>query len=287
LKAVYFQNEVKMMVTLKNLNINYICRLTAPVFLILCFSSLFFTDLFFTQANASTVNSVNTEQKINLNAAKSSQKKVDDTFEDTQGIKAKYRQVLQSIENTKIYNQQLSEVIASQVEEKARIEQEITNVKETTQKVAPLMVKMKDSLGEFVKADLPFLIKEREKRISDLNELFVKSGVSLSEKYRKVLEAYLVENEYGATIETYMDSISLDGQEQSVEFLKVGRVGLYYLTKDRKNAAVWDLEKSAWSPLSRSQRQYVESAIKVANKQSPPSLLTLPMIKSTNDGDIL
>ncbi len=233
---------------------------------------------------ANTIGTAEAEQKVNLEAAKSSQKKVDEIVEETQSLKAKYRQALQSIENTRIYNEQLQEVIASQKDEKVRINQEIVNVQETTQKVAPLMVKMKDSLGEFVKADLPFLKEEREKRIKELNELFVKSGVSLSEKYRKVLEAYLVENEYGSTIETYTDSLTLNDQEQSVEFLKVGRVGLYYLTKDKKQAGVWDLSSSSWKPLSGSERSYVDKAIKVANKQAPPSLLTLPMIKSSPAG---
>lgn len=235
-----------------------------------------------TLVSANTIGTAEAEQKINLEAAKSSQKKVDEIFEETQSLKAKYRQALQSIENTRIYNEQLREVIASQVEEKARIDQEIINVQETTQKVAPLMVKMKDALGDFVNADLPFLAEERQKRIKDLDELFVKSGVSLSEKYRKVLEAYLVENEYGSTIETYTDSLTLNDQEQSVEFLKVGRVGLYYLTKDKKQAGVWDLSSNSWKPLSGSERSYVDKAIKVANKQAPPSLLTLPMIKSAS-----
>lgn len=235
-------------------------------------------------SQASTMSTAETEQKLNLEAAKSSQKKVDETFAETQSLKAKYRQALQSIENTQIYNEQLKEVIASQVDEKARIEEEIINVQETTQKVAPLMVKMKDSLAAFVEADLPFLADERKKRIENLEELFVKSGVSLSEKYRKVLEAYLVENEYGSTIETYTDSIKLKDQEQSVDFLKVGRVGLYYITKDKKQAGVWDLKANTWKPLSGSERSYVDQAIKVANKQAPPGLLTLPMIKSGSEG---
>lgn len=235
-------------------------------------------------ANANTMGTAEAEQKVNLEAAKSSQKKVDEIHEETQTLKGQYRQALQSIENTQIYNEQLREVIASQKEEKVRINEEIINVQETTQKVAPLMVKMKDSLADFVEADLPFLPKERKKRIKELDDLFVKSGVSLSEKYRKVLEAYLVENEYGSTIETYTDSLKLDGQEQSVEFLKVGRVGLYYLTKDHNKAGVWDLSSNKWKELSGSERGYVEKAIKVANKQSSPSLLTLPIIKSSAAG---
>lgn len=220
-------------------------------------------------------------QKTNLSAAKESQGRVDKTYEETQELKARYRQALQSIENTKIYNQQLREVIESQKQEKELIDQEIVNIKETTQKVSPLMTRMKESLSEFVKSDLPFLSKERNKRIKDLDKLFVQSGVSLSEKYRKVLEAYLIENEYGTTIESYSDALKINGQEQTVDFLKVGRVGLYYLAKDKKKAGVWSLEKSDWLDLNSAEKAAVEQAIKVATKQAAPSLLTLPIIKSS------
>ena len=231
-------------------------------------------------AAKTTLDTVEVEQTKNINDAQKSQKNVDKIYDETQDLKARYRQALQSIENVKIYNDQLREVIESQKLEKVRINDEIVNIQDTTQKVSPLMIRMKNSLGEFVKVDLPFLSSEREKRIKDLDKLFVTSGVSLSEKFRKVLEAYLVENEYGTTIGTYVDTIELDGKKQSVEFLKVGRIGLYYLTKDKEKAGIWNLQKNQWDKLSGSHRAMVENAIKVANKQASPSLLTLPIIKS-------
>lgn len=231
-------------------------------------------------AESSTLKSVGDEQGVNIKAAQQSQKKVDQLSDEATALKNEYRQTLQAIENNKIYNQQLRDLIESQKLEMVQIEEDIEKIKDTTRNIAPLMTKMKDALAEFVKYDLPFLKDEREKRLKSLDELFVKSGVTVSERYRKVLEAYLIENEYGQTLEAYKDSIEIDGKKMTADFLKVGRVGLYYLSKDGKKGGVWNPEKQDWVSLNSSQRNYVETALKVALKQTTPSLLTLPVYKT-------
>lgn len=231
-------------------------------------------------AESSTLKSVGDEQGVNIKAAQQSQKKVDQLSDEATALKNEYRQTLQAIENNKIYNQQLRDLIESQKLEMVQIEEDIEKIKDMTRNIAPLMSKMKDALAEFVKYDLPFLKDEREKRLKSLDELFVKSGVTVSERYRKVLEAYLIENEYGQTLEAYKDSIEIDGKKMTVDFLKVGRVGLYYLSKDGKKGGVWNPEKQDWVSLNSSQRNYVETALKVALKQTTPSLLTLPVYKT-------
>lgn len=233
-----------------------------------------------------SVKKVGEEQGKNIKAAQDSQVKVDKIVDETQEIKNEYRQVLQAIENSKIYNQQLRDLIQSQKNEFEKINKEMENVKDTTRQITPLMAKMKDALTEFVEYDLPFFPDERAKRMEDLKELFVSSGVSVSEKYRKILEAYLIESEYGQTLESYKDKVVLDGNKVSADFLKVGRVGLYYLTKDGKKGGIWNLKKQAWEELNASDRALVGKAVKMALKQASPSLLTLPIIKSTEVAQI-
>lgn len=233
------------------------------------------------ESGKASVKNIGAEQEINLKNAKESQVKVDQISDETQALRDEYRQVLKAIENSKIYNQQVRDLIEGQKVEMVKINKEIENVKDTTRKITPLLARMKDSLTEFVSYDLPFFKDERTKRLADLKELFVTSGVSVSEKYRKVLEAYLIESEYGQTLEAYKDSVEIDGNKVSADFLKVGRVGLYYLTKDGKKGGIWSLNKKGWEELNSSQRALVAKAVKMALKQSSPSLLTVPVIKST------
>lgn len=232
-------------------------------------------------AQENTVKGVSQEQGKNIKAAQESQAKVDKLAEDTQTIRGEYRQVLQAIENSRIYNQQIRDLIQGQKDEMVKIDKEMDNVKETTRQITPLMAKMKDALTDFVKVDLPFFKDERQKRMDDLKDLFVASGVSVSERYRKVLEAYLIESEYGQTLESYKDSVELDGNRVSADFLKVGRVGLYYLTKDGKKGGIWNLQTQKWEPLSSSDKVLVGKAVKMALKQASPTLLTIPVYKSS------
>lgn len=227
-----------------------------------------------------TLKNVGDEQSKNIDAAKASQKQVDKLSDEAASLKNEYRQVLQAIENNKTYNQQLRDLIESQKSEMVQIEEDIQKIQDTTRNITPLMTKMKDSLAEFVKYDLPFLKEERQKRLQSLDELYVKSGVTVSEKYRKVLEAYLIENEYGQTLEAYKDVLEIDGAKITADFLKVGRIALYYLSKDGKKGGVWNSEKQEWVSLNSSERKYVQTALKVALKQTTPSLLTLPIYKT-------
>ena len=122
--------------------------------------------------------------------------------------------------------------------------------------------------------DIPFLPEERQFRVAELQTIMERADVSLAEKYRRVLEAYQVETEYGRTIEAYQDELELDERIRTVNFLRIGRVGLYYLTLDGQQAGVWD---EGWRPLDSQYRQAIDKGLKVAKKQLPPDLLVLPV----------
>jgi hypothetical protein len=64
------------------------------------------------------------------------------------------------------------------------------------------MQNMLDTLARFVDLDVPFLLDERSKRVATLKEMMTRADVSVSEKYRRIVEAYVVEMD-GRTIEAY------------------------------------------------------------------------------------
>ncbi|ODN66608.1 hypothetical protein A9E74_01671 [Methylophaga muralis] len=101
--------------------------------------------------------------------------------------------------------------------------------------------------------------------------------MNLAEKFRRIFEAYQVETEYGRTLEAYQGEMETEDRSRTVDFLRVGRVGLYYLTLDQREAGMWDQDTRSWQQLPRDSIQSVVQGLKVARKQLPPDLLTLPV----------
>jgi hypothetical protein len=148
--------------------------------------------------------------------------------------------------------------------------------------VMPLMLRMIEGLDQFVELDVPFLLEERRNRVAFLKTLLERSDVTVAEKFRRLLEAYEIENDYGRTIEAYKGTLELDGASREVDFLRVGRVALLYQTVDAEIYGMWDQANRTWAPLPGEYRNQIRAGIKVARKQVAPNLLMLPIAAPEN-----
>lgn len=210
-------------------------------------------------------------------AAQESQEKIDNLADETTDMVAEYRDVLRQTQSLQAYNDQLEKLVDSQRSELESIGLQLRNIETTQRDIVPLMTKMIEVLEQFVALDIPFLQEERNNRIVALKTMMGRADVTLSEKYRRIMEAYQVETEYGRTIEAYQAELSGDGDSRTVDFLRIGRVSLYYLTLNGMEAGVWDAATQQWQPLSDDYLQPIADGLKVARKQLPPDLLVLPL----------
>lgn len=203
-----------------------------------------------------------------------SQRRIDTLSEETDKMLAEYRTTLKQIDALRIYNSQMEQLIASQDMEMASLRRQIDDVEVVGRGVTPLMLKMIDSLDAFVTLDVPFLKEERSRRLAGLRDLMGRADVTNSEKYRRLLEAYQIENDYGRTIEAYRGTLP-DGR--TVDFLRVGRIALVYQSLDADVAAVWDQAGRQWVELDSSYRMAIKQGLRIARKQSAPDLIRLPL----------
>jgi hypothetical protein len=201
-----------------------------------------------------------------------SQKKVDKLADEKLSLADEYRNTLRESDSLKLYIQQLKAQLRSQEEEKESVRVEIREIARTNIEILPLMQDMLNTFGQFVDLDTPFLIDERHERVNKLNEMMPRADVTVSEKFRRILEAYQVEIDYGRTIEGYRGN--LNGKD--VDFLRIGRVGLMYQTPDGKETGYWDSEKKTWT-VANDYAEGVKTGLKVARKQSSPDLLIVPL----------
>lgn len=213
-------------------------------------------------------------------AAQKSQENIDNLADETIDMLAEYRDTLRQTQSLRAYNDQLENLVDSQKSELDSIKQQLKNIETTQRDIVPLMLKMIDVLEQFVSLDVPFLQEERNNRIVALKTMMGRADVSLSEKYRRIMEAYQVETEYGRTIEAYQAELGQHDDGRTVDLLRIGRVSLYYLTLDGMEAGMWNQQTQQWQTLPDSYLQPITDGLKVARKQLPPDLLVLPVNKT-------
>ena len=206
-----------------------------------------------------------------------SQGVVDVLSDDTDELLGEYRQVLRQVDELRVYNGKMIDLIQSQADELTSLVDQIERAALVGRQITPLMLKMIEAIDRFVVLDIPFNLEERTKRVSDLRELMGRADVADSEKYRVIMEAYQIENDFGRTIEAYKGSLDLNGLVRTVDFLRFGRIVLVYQTLDNSEAGYWDQAQREWRPLGQEYLGSVLEGVRIARKQKPPSLITLPV----------
>ena len=207
--------------------------------------------------------------------------KVDDERSD---IVAEYRALLEQLESLQRYNAEVSSMVEVQDTEMSSIQGKIDQVVGMQRDVVPLMVDMLASLEAFIQLDVPFLIEERAQRVALMKELIKRADVTTAEKFRRLLESFQFENEYGRTIEAYNGKlIGEDKSERTVQFLRIGRVILAYQTLDGNEQGIWNMNENRWEELPADYRTSLNYGFRIAKKQAPPGLIRLPVWVSKGD----
>jgi len=216
------------------------------------------------------------EQVGSDEAARASQARIDELDDETLKLLSEYRKAVADTESYTTYAKQLEAQVASQEEEKASINQQLGEIETTSREVLPLMERMLATLDEFVTLDVPFLLDERKNRVAQLQAMMSRADVTLSEKYRRIIEAYQVEMDYGRTLEAYEAKLGEGDDARTVQFLRVGRVALLYQTLDGKETGYWDADQKQWVVANEYAHGFKEG-IAVARKQVAPEMLIIPV----------
>lgn len=225
-------------------------------------------------ANAQVLDrSIDTENQITRNAAQV-QAQINQVADQTEDIVSEYRALLNEIQSLRIYNDQLQRVVNSQEEEIVQINDDLANLEATNRDVVPLMIEMAETLPRLIQADVPFRVEERLDRAEFLVEALDLADVTTSEKYRRILEAYLDEIELGRTTEAYGASLP-GGQE--VNFLRIGRTLLFYQSLDGTETGWWNPNSREFEQLADSFRLPVSDGLAIAQNQVAPDLVRLPV----------
>ena len=212
-----------------------------------------------------------------MQANEASQQRVERIVSDTEKLENQFRQITKETDGLGVYIELLQSQVNNQQIEIDGLEGATERIEVLQRQIIPQMKKMIDGLEKFIAADVPFLPEERNTRIQRLNELLERSDVNVAEKFRNVVEAYKIEAEYGQRIETYRGKADDNGVERDVEFLRIGRIGLYWQTADSTITKGFNTKTGQWVDLGNEYRAAVRSGIQMASEQRAPDMLMLPV----------
>ena len=158
----------------------------------------------------------------NQKLSAASQDKIDATERQTDKIVNEWKVVSKQVEGLKVYNEQKRIQIKAQLELMDKLDEQLVQVVVMQRQIPPLAQRMLESLESFVSLDTPFRLEERQSRIDLVRSSLAKPKVTASEQVRQVLEAYNIEAEYGRKVDTYPQTISIDGNDLEVNVLVIG-----------------------------------------------------------------
>ncbi len=237
-------------------------------------------------AHAASVKANIDEQSALQHNAVKSQKVIEELNAQTIDLIHEYQQTSEQLNTLQIYNQQLEKLINSQEELIATRTRELNSIEQTEQSIVPLMLQMITTLEQFIRLDMPFLLHERQQRVHALKVLMDKADVTSAEKYRQILEAYLIEMDFGRTIEAWQ-GVHPDDDTVVVNYFRMGRVALVYQSLDKKMTFYWSKDKAHYKELPIQYRSSLERGFRVAKKQTAPEFVTLPVSIPEPVGDAL
>ena len=211
-------------------------------------------------------------------AAKQSQAKIDRLAEEARDLLSDYKTVMKQVDGLKVYNARLQRQITNQERRIADIDEAISEVTVIQRQMMPLVIRMIDGLEQFIQLDVPFELDERMARLEFLRDNVDRSDMTVAEKFRQVLEAYNIELQYGRGVETYSDTIEINGVVREVDFLRVGRVSLVYQTTNGEESGVWNSSTQSWDPLpSGDYATAIRKGVRIAEKRATIELLNMPV----------
>ena len=148
------------------------------------------------------------------------------------------------------------------------------------------MYQMINGLETTLNNDKPIKKQQRLARIEKLQHMMVQADISDAEKFRRILEAYQIEMDYGTKLGVYQDKISVDGNKEiETDLLHLGRIAFVARSLNGMHYWSWNSKTKQWQTVDSSEARHIDKAFAIANNQVAPSLITLPVSASVIDAE--
>ena len=229
------------------------------------------------QVQAASLNQLLDIKQQENGESRQTQQRVEEIDDQKQRLIEHYRQQALELDRVERANQSLAKMVAGQTKIQDEFAVKVARIDATQRHITPMMADMVDALEQFVRLDLPFLAEERALRAEALRQILEDPSVNQSTRYARILDAYQIESDYGRSLEAYQGKITLENSVRTVTLLRVGRIGLYYLSLDGTQAGHWEGKSKQWRSLPTSQLSSLKKGVLIAQKRATQDLLNLPV----------
>ena len=208
------------------------------------------------------------------------QEQIDAADEQTREQLEELRRLERETRRLEADNASLAGSLAEEAERQQRLATALDTLEETRAALPVIEQNMAEQLSNWIEGDLPFL---RDERLARVERQPGEQGENTIERINGLLEAWRVELDYGREMDSWRGRLRQENREREVDFLRIGRIGFYYLTPDGREGGVWNAESGEWQSLNDEYLREVRSGLRMAEDQRAPELLTLPLSVSAND----
>lgn len=200
------------------------------------------------------------------------QEQIDQASDRTREALAELRDLESETRALRQQNRTRTHRLADEAERQLALARALDTLAHTREALPRIEHNMARQLRGFIERDMPFLAQERLARVED------DEALAPAARIRRLLEAWRTELEYGREVDRWRGRLgNADGDAREVDFLRLGRIGWYYLTPDGREGGVWQAESREWQPLDEAGRREVRHGLLMARDQRAPELLTVPL----------
>nr|WP_283101572.1 DUF3450 domain-containing protein [Halomonas populi] len=178
------------------------------------------------------------------------------------------------------YNAELEPRLTRQADTLERREAALDTLESTRDALPSLKRGLIERLASWVERDMPFLIEERQARVASVESGLANPELADADQLERILAAWRAELDYGREMDAWRGYLSESDEGEArreVDYLRIGRVGFYYLSSDGREGGVWQADARRWQALDEAERREVRNALRIARDQRAPALLRLPV----------
>ncbi len=207
------------------------------------------------------------------------QQQINQLDDERADMVGEFRTLLQRKTAAELYAKQQAAAVESQQREIASLTDQLSRVDEITSQTVPMLETLIDDLDAFIDADLPFRLEQRKERIQRLRNYLSDPAISVTERYRQIMDAYTAEMEVGRKTDTWKETITVDDKEVTVDMVLFGRVAMVYMDPTGRHAKRYDRETQTWVDLENKYKPEIEKAIRIIQGKRTQDVMYVPATK--------